>query len=424
MVSRPPVLLTAGFYYGTLAAARCLGRAGVKVTLAEGQKLAPARWSRHVDRRVLCPDPSDTEAFLSWLSDFGANNPRHVLLPCTDEVAWLVAESSEQLSRHFYLQEVPFSAVDGVLDKRALHAACEAASVDVPLTRFPESEAEAVKAGEEIGYPLILKPRTQVLLSTHGKGLLVEEPTALVSRFREYVAENHYGDRIQKRIKNVAWPMLQRYYPKAREGIYGLSGFAGEGGEILAVRGARKILQRPRRLGIGLCFEEAPVDPARLSAVQALCRSLSYQGVFEVEMVEDGSRSVLIDFNPRFYSQMAFDIDRGLALPRFAYAAAMGDREALSALAQEAESKSAPSGRVYCNRLMFQMMLRGQRLGGHLTKEEQAKWRSWWSEHKARATDSVVDRQDLAPFAADLVSIAKAAARHPRSFLRSLMRDQ
>lgn len=424
MSSLPPVLLTEGQYYGTLAAVRSLGRAGVPVTLAGGQTLSPARWSRFVTRRVPCPEPHDTEAFLAWLLDFGAASPRHVLLPCSDEVAWLVAENREALARHYHLLPTPFSAVRGLLDKHALHQHCQAAGVSVPETRFPRSEEEALALGAEVGFPLILKPRTQVLLDSHSKGMLVREPGELLSRFRRYVAVNHHGDWLRRRDPDVAWPMLQRYYPGARDSIPGFSGYVDGAGEIVCVRATRKVFQLPRKLGIGLCFEEAPVDERRLSGLRALCRRVGYQGVFEVEYVDDGTAPALIDFNPRFYGQMAFDIDRGLPLPRLAYTDALGDRAAFEALVAEASAPRPPPPRVFCHRFLFELLLRGQRITGRLEADEARRWRRWWAEHRDVATDAVNDAGDPIPRGIDIAIHLTSMARHPRSSVRSMFLEE
>jgi predicted ATP-grasp superfamily ATP-dependent carboligase len=413
-----------GHFYGTLAAARCLGRAGVRVTLAEGDRLAPAGWSRYVNRRVSCPPVHDTDAFLSWLHAFGAAEPGHVLLPPSDDLAWLFAEDEAALRRSFVMLPTSLTTVEALLDKRALLEHCRAVGLDVPDTWFPASVEEAVTLGAEAGFPLVIKPRLQVLHRSGLKGLLIEDPIALREGYGRTVASDVYGERLRARRPDVVWPMLQRYYPAARESIYSLSGYAGAGGALLAVRAARKILQRPRKLGIGLCFEEAVVDEGLAARVEALCRRVGYQGVFEVELIEVGDRALVIDFNPRFYSQMAFDIDRGLPLPRLAYADAAGDEAGLAALVAAARAPRPPRGQVYCHRFLFELMLDGQRLSGHLDAAGARRWRRWWDEHRAAATDAVADPGDQLPWGADVVSHLASFARHPRSFVRSMVLDR
>jgi predicted ATP-grasp superfamily ATP-dependent carboligase len=420
----PPVLLTVGQFYGTLAAARCLGRAGVPVTLADGHALAPARWSRYVARRVACPEVHEPEAFVGWLLEFGRDNPGHVLLPTSDDVAWLFAERREELAEHYRMIPGTFASIDSLLDKHALLEHAHAVGLDVPDTWFPESEGDAVTLARAVGFPLLLKPRTQVLHQSGSKGVLVENAEELVARHAELRARDRYGARLLRRNPAAAWPMLQRYYPSASEHIYSLSGYAGEGGALVAARGARKILQRPRKLGIGLCFEEAPLVRTLVDGVAALCRRAGYRGVFEAEFVELEGRALLIDFNPRFFSQMAFDIDRGMPLPRLAYADALGDCTGFDALALAAHVGESAGGHVYSHRVLFELMLRAQRASGHLSADEERHWRGWWSQHRADATDAVGDRGDVGPLAIDVIGHLSWFARHPRSFVRTMVLDR
>lgn len=422
--SPPPVLLTLGQFYGTLAAVRCLGRAGVPVTMAEGRVLAPARWSRYVTRRVSCPDVWEADAFLSWLLAFGASSPGHVLLPTSDDVAWIIAANREALSTHFRLLPTPLSAVDALLDKRALLGLCREVGLDVPETWFPRSAAEAAELGARAGAPLLIKPRSQVLLASRTKGTLVEDAAELGARFDEFLAQNRYGERIRSHLPDVVRPIVQRFHPDANENIYSLSGYVDGRGELVAARAARKILQRPRKLGIGLCFEEAPVDERLAERVAALSRRVGYQGVFEVEFIHVGSRRLLIDYNPRLYGQLAFDIDRGMPLPRLAYADALGDEAAVSALAAEARAERSSGQRVYCHRLLFELLLLVQGLSSRLSADEERGWRRWWSEHRRRSTDAVVDADDLAPCGVDVATHLASYARHPRAFVRSMVLDR
>lgn len=420
----PPVLLTVGQYYGTLAAARCFGRAGIPVTLAESAALAPARWSRHVTRRVPFPDLSAVEPFLARLLAFGAESPGHVLLPCSDDEAWLLAAHREDLADSFTLLPTPFSAIDALLDKPTLHERARAAGLATPDTWLPRSEPEALDIASREGFPLLLKPRTQVFSRLHSKGALVATPAELSSRFRELLSENRYSPEVLAERPDALFPMLQRYHPEAQHSIYGLSGYVGAGGEILAIRASRKVLQRPRKLGIGLCFEEAPVDPTLAAALSTLCRSVAYRGVFEAELIETPSAPILIDFNPRFYSQMAFDIARGLPLPLFAYADARGDTATLTQLTAASHEAETPGDRVYIHRLLFELMLRAQKASGRMTPSDESHWRRWWSRHRAAATDAVSDPTDPLPLGVDIASHLTSFARHPRSFVRSMVLDR
>src|SRR6188472_1424905 len=78
LIAPAPVLLTSSGFYGTLAAVRSLGRAGIPIVVADEARLGPASWSRFVTRRERCPGQSSS-AFIDWLLAFGEEHPGHVL---------------------------------------------------------------------------------------------------------------------------------------------------------------------------------------------------------------------------------------------------------------------------------------------------------------------------------------------------------
>ena len=51
------------------------------------------------------------------------------------------------------------------------------------------------------------------------------------------------------------------------------------------MRAARKIVQQPRNIGVGLCFEPALVDPHLADQAKRLCERIGYYGVFEIEFL-------------------------------------------------------------------------------------------------------------------------------------------
>ncbi|WP_164015193.1 carbamoyl-phosphate synthase [Pyxidicoccus trucidator] len=417
---RPPVLLFSAGFYGTLAAARCFGRNGIDVTVADPTKLGPASWSRFVGRRVQCPPESRAEDFMAWLLDFGRREPlKHVLYPTSDELAWLVSVHREELAKYFHLYDPGVEAVYGLLNKRKLFEVGQEVGLRLPRTWFPESETDLDAVAREARFPVLIKPTTQILYSTHRKGHPVAEPTQLVEEYRSF-ARDGYADMLVRFDPAVSRPMVQEFHPEAAQGIYSLSGFVDESGELFEVRGAMKVLQRPRRLGVGVCFESAPVREDLAEGLKRLCRRLNYHGVFEVEFIQTKDDFLLIDFNPRYYGQMGFDIARGLPLPLLAYHAALGDRDSLQREAKAAREWRG-RGEVFCNRIALEMLLNLQRLSGALPGDEARQWRQWLDAHRGLSVDPLIDSDDLVPTAVELAQILYGSARHPRAFVRSMV---
>ncbi|RJS27572.1 carbamoyl-phosphate synthase [Corallococcus sp. H22C18031201] len=419
---KPPVLLFSAGFYGTLAAARCFGRHGVDVTVADPGRLGPASWSRFVGRRVQCPRESDPEAFLAWLIDFGRREPvKHVLYPTSDELAWLISAHREKLEGLFHLYDPGVDAVYGLLNKRRLYEEGTAVGLHLPRTWFPESTADLEHVRRHARFPVLLKPTTQILHATHRKGQPVATPEALEREYQEF-ARDTYAPMLVNFDSAVVRPMVQEFHPEAAEGIYSLSGFVDESGDLFELRGAMKVLQRPRRLGVGVCFESAEVKPELAEGLARLCKRVGYHGVFEVEFIQTKDDFLLIDFNPRYYGQMGFDIARGLPLPMLAYHSALGDRVSLRRAVEAARATGQDaSGEVFCNRIALEMLLSLQRLSGALPADEARQWRRWFEDHRAQAVDPLIDPDDLMPAAVELAQIVYGSARHPRAFLRMMV---
>jgi predicted ATP-grasp superfamily ATP-dependent carboligase len=425
--ARPPVLLTMGSYPPTLAAIRCLGRAGVPVTLAEWRRFVPARWSRFVTRRVACPDlEARPDDYLAWLLEFGAREPGHVLLASSDDLAWLYARHREALSRHFTVGVPGLESIYALVNKVRLQEACAEVRIDVPRSWFAEGRAALAALAGEVAYPVVVKPQTQVFLWPHQKGRVVRSAEALPALYDDFLACTHHHPSLTAQDPGVDRPMLQAFEEGAAAGIYNLAGYAGPEG-LSVVLASRKILQRPRLLGVGLVFEEAEVRPELVEPLLALFRKVGYQGVFEVEYLEAGARRLLIDVNPRFYGEMAFEVARGAPLPWLAYlgalAEASGDRTALALAVAEARRAVATaalpgSGRIYRHWCMLELHFLLLRLAGRMRSEERGRWRAWLAARRDRTLDAVYDADDRWPWLVDALDVLCQPVRHPRATWR------
>jgi D-aspartate ligase len=415
---RPPVLLTSAGYNGTLAATRSLGRAGVRVILADNDRFAPAMWSRFTAERKACPNTLDPERFIEWLLSVGKRTPGIALIPTSDDTAWLFSRYQRELAAYFQLSLPAHDVIHGVLNKRKLYAHCLAAGVDAPTTWMPNDASEAIALVEQLNRPLVLKPRTQVLFPSREKGMLVPGPDAAAQAYRQFACLKH-ARMITDADPEISLPLLQEFYVSATRSVYSITGFAGDDGEIWGARGGVKVLQRPPHLGIGLCFEDAPLEPEPLDAVRRMLETTGFRGVFEVEFVPSDGKYKLIDFNPRFYSQMAFDLHRGLPLAELAYATAIRDSEQLRALRARIEEASERESPVFLHRVPLEAILALARV---ITGNDNARVRGWIREHRDHSTDAVLDADDRLPGVFDAARTLFHFAAHPRSTYRQAIR--
>lgn len=414
------VLLLGADYYGTLAAARCYGRRGIDVVMADENRRARGLYSRYVRERLVHPPLARPAALVDWLVAWGEQHPGTVLYPTNDHLAWLFAENRERLGRAFSTFAPGEDAVITLLDKKRLHDACAAVGIDVPVTHALGDAGADSPIVKGLSWPVLLKPRTQVFLEGGIKGFIAHDRAELaaeLARFRQLVA---FSRVLTDRHPDITEPMVQEYLTAAETSIFSVSGFVDRSGRI-ALRAAMKVLQRPRKVGIGLCFEGRAIEPELGEKLAALCKHIGYFGAFESEFIADGERRLLIDFNPRFYSQMGFDIARGLPIPMLVSHAARGDDASLSAELDRARAWKPTGHEVYCHKTMLDLVLTLQGLSGQMSRADVRRWRSWYQEHRSGVTDAVRDGDDRVPAMIDTAQWVQHFAKHPRSFVRSFV---
>jgi D-aspartate ligase len=414
------VLLLGADYYGTLAAVRCLGKKGVAVYAADESTNGRALFSKYVKEKTTHPPIAQVDRFLEWLLAFAKTQPDTVLYPTNEHLAWLLAEHADTLSKAFHTYQPSADVVLTLLDKKRLADACKAVDIETPVTLYAEDDAAKERIKKEATYPLLIKPRTQIFLETGIKGSIVQSPETLDSELARYMSLVRFNRVLTDAHPDIVRPLFQEYLTAAETSIFSMSGFVTKEGELFA-RASMKVLQRPRKVGIGLCFEGRAVEPVVRDKLTALCKHVGYYGAFEVEFIADGDKRLLIDFNPRFFSQMAFDIARGLPIPWLAYLAARGDDKALREELDLARAQSESADHGYCHRTMLDLVLTLQRASGRMSRGDVKKWRSWVKDRKGKLTDAVRDPSDKMPGIVDAASWAKHFAKHPRSFVRDFV---
>ena len=344
-----------------------------------------------------------------------------MLYPTSDDTTYLFALHRERLAAHAKLSLPSTASIMNVLDKKRLYQAAEAAGLRVPETRFPERDSEVEPLAAEISGPLLLKARSQILYRNRSKGELSHGAATLLAQYRAFDRSNEYGTDLVKHYPEATRPMLQRYHAESADRIYSLAGYVNKSGDLVAARGSYKVLQRPRKLGIGLCFESGTVDEALLSGVRQLCARTGYHGLFQIEFVCVGDERLLIDFNPRFYNQLAFDVARGLELPLIVYNEALANDAEVDALrAALAQAVECQRGCILAISLGFELVVSLQRLSGRMPAAEADAWRTWYADHRdrARRTRRLTARTRSRPIA-DLALQVHDCLRHPRSSPRA-----
>jgi predicted ATP-grasp superfamily ATP-dependent carboligase len=239
-----------------------------------------------------------------------------------------------------------------------------------------------------------------------------------MTAFDQIVAVGPHDPDFARNHPEVMLPMFQTYYPVTIERVYSLSGFRDRSGARTAALAAVKVMQRPRCLGIGLCFEEAPVDEALAAKVFSLCERIGYYGAFEAEFIQSDDQSLLIDFNARFYNQMGLDIARGLDLPGLVYASATRQEDKVDEILSNFRKRETGLRYAFCNGIQFALVARARRRLGSMSDDEADRWRQWLTHSERTLVDTAFDADDRWPHIIDAASQIFLSVRYFRAFLR------
>jgi D-aspartate ligase len=391
-----PVLIAAPAFGGSIAAVRQLGRSGVPVVVVGNEILGAARWSRYASRFASCPPVEDGNHFIEWLMAYGERQPGHVLLPASDETALLFASHLKSLETNFRLYQPDLGTTLRVLDKRLLSQACRQQGIDTIPSWFPTSEEELRGLAANLPYPVLIKPRTQVRRIRRNQGVVVRGPEHLLSSYRAVAAQAPYPFAYGQ-LRNADNPMIQQFAQEGNDAVYSVSGFVNRSGQLMVARGAKKIFQRRRPVGIGVCFQSSALDEVLAEKVKRLCRELKHFGVFEVEFIRWNKKWAVIDFNPRFYHQMGLDIARGMSLPMWAYLGACGEESLLADEMQRAANKTDAETFIFCDKFTFRAILAAMTVTRRISGLEAARWKHWYKLHRAATIDIAIDPDDPVP---------------------------
>ena len=285
-----------------LAAIRSLGRAGIPVVAVDHRAGALGFRSRYA-RPLPAPDPAvEPEAYVDLLSQ----QEPGVVLPTHDPPLNAVARHRDKLTGFRF----PFPAweiLERIQDKRAQLEAAEQSGLAVPATRHPRSAAEARGAGEEIGFPVLVKPADPVgFKRKFGRQAFRAETAAEIDR--AYADAEPFA------------PMVQELIPGGDEELYSLGSYLREDGEALGLFSGRKLVQVPPLVGTCRVGEAVWVQEV-VDAGLRLLRALRFHGISQVEFKRDprDGRFKLMEVNPRLWQWHGLAAACGVDLPLIAY---------------------------------------------------------------------------------------------------------
>ncbi|MFG6094430.1 hypothetical protein SPB21_04230 [Leptothoe sp. ISB3NOV94-8A] len=420
--TQAPIMMTMGDYGGTLAVVRSYGKHNQPTLLADPKTSTLTHKSRYLSKALKSPPVEDFESFVNWLIEYGKQNPGAFLYPSSDDMTWLISRYRDQLSDYYKLYSPDVKTIYALLNKPELHAIAEKLGIPVPSTVAPTSVEDLKAQAHKLRYPVLIKPRTQIGMLRRQKGQVCETPEKLLEIYPDYQQKFYYHPLLIDFDPEVNWPMVQEFHATAGQNTYSVAGFVDESQEIFLTRASAKVLQFPIRVGVGLCFESRPLNPKAIDHLKAICREVGYYGVFEAEFIVHGNQLLLMDFNPRFYGQMAFELERKLPLDQLVLAYANNDSEYGKVIQKQDQTWDHHKVYRFSNRWRLWLILTTQAVVGRFSWAERRKWLIW-AGHTDTGCDPVYTDDDPNPRRADILSVVKSWIKHPRSTFKTFFAD-
>jgi predicted ATP-grasp superfamily ATP-dependent carboligase len=297
-----------------LAAIRSLGRQGLRVIAVDHRPHALGFRSRYAEPRLV-PDPyEDEDGFIAALRAI-ADETDDVLpiFPTHDEQVNALARHAGELGGRYRFPFPGWDVLEQVQSKRHQLATADSIGFPTPRTLHPRTSEEARAAAEEIGFPLIVKPSSNVgFRRSHRVQLFRCE--ALDELDRAYEAAAPYE------------PMVQELIPGGAEAMYTLGSYLSADGEALGLFSGRKLSQTHGFAGTARVGEAVWVDEVVEQGL-ALLRALRFHGISQVETIRDprDGKHKLLEVNPRLWQWHSLAAAVGVDLPWIAYRDLIGD---------------------------------------------------------------------------------------------------
>ncbi|MFC2162157.1 ATP-grasp domain-containing protein [Candidatus Altiarchaeota archaeon] len=287
-----------------LVITRSLGRHGIKVDCASKKKDSIAFHSRYCDRRLTYPDPlADEKAFVEQIISILAEDEYVLPYFTTEETLLPLSSARKDVEKLTHLPIPSHESLSMAADKGHLMKVAMDAGIPCPKTRFPSSCEQAVEAGKELGYPLVMKPRQ----SSNSRGLSYCK------------SEGELRTNWEKTVKDFSNPILQEFIPPGG-GAYGLEAIYNRDSEVRASFVHKRLREFPITGGPSTLRESVDHPKVRENG-ERLLSLLGWYGVGMVEFRQDPRDGIpkLMEINPRFWGSLALSVASGVDFPYLLY---------------------------------------------------------------------------------------------------------
>lgn len=268
-----------GGHIQALGLARQIAEKGKEVVLLVEDGCSVARFSRAVDRTIICHN-----GIVDWskaISDMELPEKGTLLFPTNDEaVEWLCAHYDEYKTR-FALGVPEPKVIELFNNKRAAYQYAAAHKVPCPECWYPDTLEDVDALSGSLIYPVVVKPA--IMYSFHA--------TFGKKAFRCNNAEELMA--VYKRIVDAKYPLesilIQEFLAGGPKHLYSYGVMAVDGRVLVSIE-ANRIRQNPMDFGNSTTYALTCDIPEIEAQSKKLLAETNYFGLGEVEWMWDEKR--------------------------------------------------------------------------------------------------------------------------------------
>jgi predicted ATP-grasp superfamily ATP-dependent carboligase len=316
---RYDILILDGGSRQSLVSTRSLGRAGLRVAVAECFAECDPRLpvlsfrSRYAARTVVLPNyADDAAAFADGVVDFVRDHPTRVVLPTSDGSIAALSPRREQLQQlGCVLALAPASVLDATNDKDQTLAVARKLGIPFPETMLLTSMDDLPAMAARFGFPVVLKPT-------------ISWASRCTARLQatEVINEAEAADVIGRYFDAGASVLAQEYLRGPREGVT----MFVINGQILAACVHFAHRTTPLLGGASAMRQSLPLLPDIYEPSRDLVLAVGMQGICEVEYRRDSAgRPKLMEINTRLAGTIYNAVHSGVDFPLWIWRWASGE---------------------------------------------------------------------------------------------------
>jgi len=277
-------------------------------------RLSHAANSRLVDRRYYVPSPVEDwragriqrentereEAYIQAVLRICEKEKIDTIFPSWDPKVYVFSKNKERFERAGVLIPVPdFETLITPLDKYRTIRAAQEVGFPCPKTYLPESENDLRRIADEMGFPLMIKPR----FTSAGRGMEMVKDFSELSQKTRHVREGH------------GMPIIQEYIPGNRTQSF--SFLLDKKGNVKVALGGKSHRHLFRIIQSLVTAREAIVPHPYTMHAARLAQRLGLWGGVNVQTKIDSRDGLpkLMEINPRLGYRLWERVELGINQP-------------------------------------------------------------------------------------------------------------